>query len=174
MKRTIAAIAALFIAAFSVMPVSALAGSSRQQGDVNNDGLVNVSDIAMIAAHIKGIKPLSAIDRVYADRNGDNRVDVADLSRMAAYLNDKDIYAAVKTRIDKYIEDNEIDADTYYSYKTGDNASGFYTVSVVLDAEPDQTDPDKGKRAEAAYHAIEDFVDTMDLNGVYVDICIGA
>lgn len=53
-------------------------------GDANNDGVVNVTDISMTAAHLKGIKALSseALERV--DMNGDGFVTVTDVSALAA------------------------------------------------------------------------------------------
>ena len=51
MKRTAAFITALTMA-FSVCAISA----SAINGDVNGDGKVNVTDISIIAAHVKGKK----------------------------------------------------------------------------------------------------------------------
>ena len=38
--------------------LTALAGDGLKAADVNNDDAVNVTDIAMTASHIKGIKAL--------------------------------------------------------------------------------------------------------------------
>ncbi|WP_295154427.1 dockerin type I repeat-containing protein [uncultured Ruminococcus sp.] len=54
------------------------------KGDISGDGTVNVSDISMLAAHVKGIKKLS--DAAAADLNGDGNVNVTDISMLAAHV----------------------------------------------------------------------------------------
>ncbi|WP_295155770.1 dockerin type I repeat-containing protein [uncultured Ruminococcus sp.] len=54
-----------------------------KKGDINGDNTVNVSDIALIAAQVKGIKPLNAEQKKYADLNGDGRIDVSDIIILA-------------------------------------------------------------------------------------------
>ena len=54
------------------------------KGDVNLDGAVNVTDISLIAAHVKGIKSLD--DETLGDVNGDGAVKVTDLSMVAAQV----------------------------------------------------------------------------------------
>ena len=58
-------------------------------GDVNADGTVNVNDIALIAAHIKGIAPMDTGSAARADVNGDDHVTVTDLSMTAAHVKGK-------------------------------------------------------------------------------------
>ena len=55
-------------------------------GDVNGDGEINVTDIAMIAAHIKGIKALDENGIKAADANGDGDVNVTDIAMIAAHI----------------------------------------------------------------------------------------
>ena len=55
-------------------------------GDINKDGVVNVTDIAMTAAHVKGKKSLSEKRRKRADVNGDGTVSVSDISLIAAHV----------------------------------------------------------------------------------------
>lgn len=60
-------------------------GKGGLKGDANGDGKIDVSDIAKIAAHIKGIK---AIDKKYADNadvDGNGRVDVGDIAAVSAH-----------------------------------------------------------------------------------------
>ena len=55
-----------------------------ENGDVNADGNINVTDISLIAAHLKSIKALSDEALTRADLNGDGIVSVTDVSRLAA------------------------------------------------------------------------------------------
>lgn len=56
------------------------------KGDINRDGKVNVSDITMVAAHIKNEKPLTKEQQKKADVNKDGKINVADLSALAAQV----------------------------------------------------------------------------------------
>ena len=55
-------------------------------GDINNDGSINVSDISMIAAHIKGKKSLEGDALTAADVSQDTVINVKDLSLVAAHV----------------------------------------------------------------------------------------
>ena len=55
-------------------------------GDLNGDKVINVTDISMLAAHVKGIKPLTDEQKVLADLNGDGRIDVTDVSKLAGHV----------------------------------------------------------------------------------------
>ena len=55
-------------------------------GDVNNDGLINVTDISKVAAHVKGIRRMSEEEQVRADVNKDDTINVVDISRIAAHV----------------------------------------------------------------------------------------
>ena len=55
-------------------------------GDANGDGYINVSDIAEIAAHIKGVKAVAKDGRASADINSDGRLDVTDISMLASHI----------------------------------------------------------------------------------------
>ena len=50
------------------------------------DGNINVTDIAMIASHIKGIKALNAEQQKNANANGDKDINVADIAMIAAHI----------------------------------------------------------------------------------------
>ena len=56
------------------------------RGDVNADGNINVTDIALVAAHIKGIKALDADAVKRADVNNDDSVNVTDIAMMASHI----------------------------------------------------------------------------------------
>lgn len=53
-------------------------------GDVNADGYVNVTDLSVLSAHVKGVKVLE--DLSYADITGDGVVNVSDVARLSAIL----------------------------------------------------------------------------------------
>lgn len=56
------------------------------KGDVNSDGKIDVTDISVTAAHIKGLKPLSSSQQKLADVDGSGRIDVTDISIIAAHI----------------------------------------------------------------------------------------
>ena len=60
--------------------------SNKTKGDVNGDGVVNVTDIAMVAAHIKGIKALTPEQQKRADVNNDGKIDVSDIGGTSAHI----------------------------------------------------------------------------------------
>lgn len=57
-----------------------------ETGDANGDGEINVTDISMIAAHIKGQHALSKSGAAAADINEDGDVNVTDISLVAAHI----------------------------------------------------------------------------------------
>ncbi|SFD27847.1 leucine-rich repeat protein [Ruminococcus albus] len=66
-----------------------ITGSNGMKGDVNNDGLINISDISKTAAHVKGKKILDAEQQIRADVNGDGKINVTDISKIAAHVKGK-------------------------------------------------------------------------------------
>ncbi|SFC74374.1 dockerin type I repeat-containing protein [Ruminococcus albus] len=62
---------------------------SRVKGDVNGDGFINITDITITAANIKGKKLLSEENFKYADMNGDGKVNITDLTKIAAIVKGK-------------------------------------------------------------------------------------
>lgn len=49
-------------------------------GDVNNDGRVDVQDVALITRHVLGVETLSTVQIEVADVNGDGMVNVQDIT----------------------------------------------------------------------------------------------
>ncbi len=49
------------------------------KGDLNKDGLIDISDMMVIRRHILNIKPLAGIDYERANLNNDNAVDISDM-----------------------------------------------------------------------------------------------
>ncbi|WP_295152181.1 dockerin type I repeat-containing protein [uncultured Ruminococcus sp.] len=60
--------------------------TASKPGDVNSDGVVNVSDISKVAAHVKSLKSLTDEEKKLADVNNDNAVTVTDVSKIAAHV----------------------------------------------------------------------------------------
>ena len=55
-------------------------------GDINGDGKINVTDISLAAAQVKGIKALSAEFFPFADADHSGRIDVTDVVLIAAHV----------------------------------------------------------------------------------------
>ncbi|WP_024856913.1 dockerin type I repeat-containing protein [Ruminococcus albus] len=58
-------------------------------GDVNRDGKINVTDIIITAAHVKGKKLLSEKQAFIADVNSDGKVNISDITLIAAQCKGK-------------------------------------------------------------------------------------
>ena len=56
------------------------------KGDANQDKQINVTDIAVIATHIKGIKALTGNGLTAADVNGDKQINVGDIAMIASHI----------------------------------------------------------------------------------------
>ena len=56
------------------------------KGDVNGDKEINVTDIAVTASHIKGIKPLDEAGIKSADVNSDGNINVTDIAMIASHI----------------------------------------------------------------------------------------
>ena len=59
---------------------------SFTKGDVNSDAQINVTDIAMIASHIKGIKALDTHGTAAADVNKDDAINVTDIAMISSHI----------------------------------------------------------------------------------------
>lgn len=59
-------------------------------GDVNEDGTVNIADVAIIYAHSKGTAELTGYALTNADLNGDGSVDIADTAKVYAHTRGTD------------------------------------------------------------------------------------
>lgn len=57
-----------------------------QRGDVNGDGKVNITDVSLIAANVKGKKAIDKYSLNAADANGDGTVNVTDITAAAAQV----------------------------------------------------------------------------------------
>ena len=61
-------------------------GNKTVKGDVNGDKNINVTDIAIAASHIKGIKALSGDQFNAADVNADKELTVTDIAMIASHI----------------------------------------------------------------------------------------
>ncbi|EGC04205.1 S8 family serine peptidase [Ruminococcus albus] len=55
-----------------------------KKGDVNGDGVINVTDVSKAAAHIKAVKKIGSYEQKVADVNGNGSLNVTDISMLAA------------------------------------------------------------------------------------------
>lgn len=76
----------IVLASFMMLPLSVFGQSSvfsrfdtRELGDVNNDGTLNVVDVMIIVDYI--LSPYDDFDETLADSNGDGLVDIVDVMR---------------------------------------------------------------------------------------------
>lgn len=74
----------LFLICGCLLPMALLAGS----GDVNGDGIVDITDIKIIISHIMGEQPEN-FNIEEADTNGDNDVNMADVVKIIHSQTDK-------------------------------------------------------------------------------------
>jgi hypothetical protein len=58
-------------------------------GDVDRNGVINVNDVAVLAAHVRGIRVLNGRNLIAADVNESNSINVADIAALAAHVKDK-------------------------------------------------------------------------------------
>jgi hypothetical protein len=58
-------------------------------GDVNGNGKINITDITLTAAHVKGKRLLTTGQMDRADINRDGKITVADIARIAAHVKGK-------------------------------------------------------------------------------------
>lgn len=60
-----------------------------KKGDISGDGKITISDVAKVAAHIKGKKILTEEQQAIADIDGNGKITISDLTRIAAYVKGK-------------------------------------------------------------------------------------
>ena len=82
-------------------------------GDVNNDGQINVTDITIVAAHIKSRRLLEDEAQVLADINGDGSINVTDITRIAAHIKGKRLITAASSyNEDDFISDTDVSVNS--------------------------------------------------------------
>ncbi|MBE6868788.1 MAG: hypothetical protein E7494_08500 [Ruminococcus albus] len=65
-------------------------------GDINSDGIINITDISKAAAHVKGKKRLSDDALIRADVNSDGIVNISDITKIAAHVKGKKLLIGKK------------------------------------------------------------------------------
>ena len=168
MKKLLAITAAMMMCTSSAAAVSA--AEERAQGDVNNDGRISVTDLSIVAAHVKTEKMIPEEDRPYADRNGDNRIDVRDIARLAAYLKNLDRFAAAKADIDNFARENGIDSiSRFVGYRSGGGSLTEIVWVYVTTENNGSTEEEKQEYGKACIEKLSAFVREKDLQHVRVE-----
>lgn len=58
----------------------------KVKGDISSDGLVDISDLAMVKAHMLGKRTLDGVKYSASDINGDGLIDISDLAMIKAHM----------------------------------------------------------------------------------------
>ena len=99
-------------------------------GDINGDGKVDVADISLVAAHIKGVKTLSEEQQFYADLKFDGKLTVTDLVKLAAYIKCKDTSEDIISKIEANLDSKGYKGASVF---VGENeVTGKYGVTVLI------------------------------------------
>ena len=173
MKKLFSLITALAISAAAALPV--FAAQRLSAGDVNGDGNVNVTDISLIAAQVKGQKALSDEMHARADINGDGLVNVADINMLSVFVKGRqnelwDIYA----KLTAFIEENDLDAWTSFAphIETGKTAVCVTIDGSAFENESEIPEERLAKHGESARKRIVSFMEDkgIDQSRVQIDI----
>lgn len=95
-KRFLAGILTAVLGVLAVAPVTGFAAELDTLGDVNKDGVVDISDYTLLEQAVQQkvfIENGKLTDEIIGDLNGDRVVDKEDLDVFDVYLN-QDLYAA--------------------------------------------------------------------------------
>ncbi len=68
----------LFVSLLLMVFLFTSPGFTAQYGDLNNDGKINVQDVALVMRHVLDVESLDENELLYADVNGDGIVNVQD------------------------------------------------------------------------------------------------
>ena len=83
-----------------------------QAGDINSDGVINVTDVSLVSAYVKSFKSLDAVQQQLADVNGDGLINVSDISMIAAHVKGvRVIKGSARYSEDDLLTDEETTAD---------------------------------------------------------------
>ena len=89
-----AAAAMTLVCSASAMSASAAEKYAYKKGDINGDGMINVTDLVRINAYVKSIKGVSDSRSLgAADVNFDGKINVSDLIKITAYVKEKKSFA---------------------------------------------------------------------------------
>ena len=73
---------AMAFSVFAIVPSAA----TRNAGDVNGDGRINVGDYTLVKRHVLGSYTLNEDQKVGADANGDGRINVGDYTLIKRHV----------------------------------------------------------------------------------------
>lgn len=59
---------------------------SREVGDLNNDSVVELTDLTILSLYLIGDRTLDENDLAYADMTGNGEVNIADLAAFKQYI----------------------------------------------------------------------------------------
>ena len=131
MNNTIKKLTSLAVVFALSCPALAAVVSGAALGDVNGDGSINVSDISLVAAHVKSIKMLADEQFSSADIDGSGTVNVSDISLLAAAVKGKKPLPEGGGTQDKPAD---IDTQKLYSeYINGLKKTDAYEYADVID-----------------------------------------
>ncbi|MBQ8964979.1 dockerin type I repeat-containing protein [Ruminococcus sp.] len=164
-KKLTALLTAACIGGTMILPVCA---EPVIGGDINGDGNADVTDVVMLAAHVKSIKALDSEQLFAADINVDGEVDITDLMVLTAQV--KNIRAEITDldtilgMVTKFIDENELEAYAKIMY---DDEIGRKVVYITIDNEciVSPVSPEREqRRGQAALNKMMDFVEKNNID----------
>ena len=136
-KKLTALLTAACIGGTMILPVCA---EPVIGGDINGDGNADVTDVVMLAAHVKSIKALDSEQLFAADINVDGEVDLTDLMVLTAQVKnirpadtaDADLLTCNKM-LYQFIKENDLHASTSIGiYDLDDHGTGEFPPRKVV------------------------------------------
>lgn len=79
-KRAGAKYSVILLSIFLFLLLFAQAASAATYGDINDDGEINVQDVALVMRHVLDIEELTEAQEAVADVNGDGNINVQDVT----------------------------------------------------------------------------------------------
>ena len=157
LKRIIvSAVISLLAVSETVMP-----GFSEEVliGDINRNGIINISDVIIVAAHVKGKRIISHEKLYLADVNVDGQINISDVTVLAARVKgffvektSKEVnfkstdtspsYLFLKQNYKGMVKSKELDPNSnngvlfdnlYYGYQIDDNTYRLYSRNTYTD-----------------------------------------
>lgn len=84
-KKAGTKVAFVLLASFLFLFLAASATLAATYGDINDDGEINVQDVALVMKHVLEIEELTDAEQAVADVNGDSEIDVKDVTLIMQY-----------------------------------------------------------------------------------------
>ncbi len=110
-------------------------------GDINNDGVVDIKDVALVAKHILNIEKLDPDQQELADVNEDGVIDVKDVNIITKYW--LGLIDALPTTKDSHVEDKDESEEKPEDDEATENDEDAEDKDEPADKdEPDKSPPD--------------------------------